>query len=614
MSNAATTSRAYTNRTQSLKNKQAVIDMIATGNPATIEGVLAKVGIPVRTYQYWRYSDKHFLAKVEAAKCEREIAYGGQVRRKMGDKTFDFAQERLHFFGNDSPWFHLEVVRAMETLGPGNILMVLFPPSHGKTTLYEDWATLRLAHDPSLRNHIGSETITLSMKILSRIQDRLANPLAKPKLTELTVKYGPFAPPRDDQRRRGQPWTKKYFDVWRKGEFDERDYSLAALGFGSQIIGSRSDHLHVDDVQSMKTLGQTESMVEEFVQDWLSRPGRSGITTIVGNRIDEGDFYEALIERLDDDILQVIRYPAIVERGGDAEPLWVKTCPDPCPRHDKGKCPGFTMEELDKEHRKHGDSIWERNWMQRPRAKLFSTFDERTVEGAFNPMRRLGDIVAGKAHVIGLDPAIGGRKTTTGGRNAMVTCQFDETGLTPVLIREDRTLRNNQEILAVLEDQICTVRAGGGFVSDVVIEENAFQKGLCNDLQLEGLRQQYGFAVRPHTTGSNKYDENIGVPSMVHTFLRKQVHLPWADDDFTRLWVGELRAQFLAWKPLIKGTHLRQDLLMAFWYVWTLWRHRRGTVMSEGVQSWKTERRLPFAPTNALVLPRGVVPSVLGGR
>lgn len=599
MSNAATTSRAYTNRTQSLKNKQAVIDMIATGNPATIDAVLAKVGIPRKTYEYWRYSDKHFVAKVEAAKCEREIAYGGQVRRKTGSKTFDFAMERKHFFGHESPWFQLEVVRAMEFLPPGNTLMVLLPPEHGKTTLYEDWLTLRLAHNPSLRNHVGSESISLSKKILARVQDRLANSRADHRMTELVVKYGPFAPPKDDQRRRGQPWTKQYFDVWRKNEFDERDYSLAALGFGSQIIGSRSDHLHVDDVQSVKTLGQTDSMVTEFLQDWLSRPGESGITTIMGNRIDEGDFYEALIEHLDDDLMQVIRYPAIVERDGEAEPLWPER---------------WTMEKLDRMRRKVGDEVFERNWMQRPRAKLFSTFDERTVEGAFNPMRRLGDIVAGKAHVIGLDPAIGGRKTTTGGRNAMVTCQFDETGLTPVLIREDRTLRNNQEILAVLEDQICTVRAGGGFVSDVVIEENAFQKGLCNDLQLEGLRQQYGFAVRPHTTGSNKYDENIGVPSMVHTFLRKQVHLPWADDDFTRLWVGELRAQFLAWKPLIKGTHLRQDLLMAFWYVWTLWRHRRGTVMSEGVQSWKTERRLPFAPTNALVLPRGVVPSVLGGR
>lgn len=575
---------------KSRERQKALLAKIADGY--YIKVACTELGIPYRTYEVWRQRYPAFRARVEEAKVNGRHhlgILGGPTPTHTGDKTFDFAMERAHFFGHDSPAFQLEMVHAFENLAPGNILMVLLPPDHGKTTLYEDWATLRLAHSPFLRHHIGSESVTLSRKILGRVASRLDNTMADPRMSELITKYGPFSPPRDAERRRGQPWTSTHFDVFRKAEFDERDYSMAALGFGSQIIGSRSDHLHVDDVQSMKTLGQTESMVDTFSQDWLSRPGREGITTIVGNRVDEGDFYQALMERLPPDILQVIKYPAIVERDGKAEPLW----------------PGrWSLETLDKERRKLGnDAIWERNWMQRPRARSMRTFDEATVDRCLHPLRKLGDIVPGASHVIGIDPAVGERMTKGAGRNAMVTCQFDETGITPVLIRQDQNLVNNQQILAVLEDAICTVQAGKGYVTDVVIEENAFQKGLANDVQLLDMRDRYGFAIRPHQTGMNKYDENIGVPSMAHTMLTDKVHIPWAADDYTRLWCGELRAQFLAWRPLKRGSQLRQDILMALWFVWVLWRQRRGAVPNRS-QAWQTGAKLAYKPTSGLVLGR----------
>jgi hypothetical protein len=589
------------------------LEFIATG--MMVKDALVEVGIPFSTYQDWRTTHKDFAAKVDAAKARAHRAWEGPPKRTGNHATFDFAVERLYYFGNESPAYQLEVVQAMETLPPGRLLLVLLPPNHGKTTMFEDYATLALAHDPSLRIHIGSESIGLARKILRRIQSRLENSTADPRLTDLICKYGPFAPPTDDSKRRGQPWRAEFFDIWRKGDFDERDYSVAALGFGSNVIGSRSDWLHADDVQSMKTLGQTETMIETFVQDWLSRPGKSGRTTIVGNRVDEGDFYEALMDRIPSDLLHIIRYPAIVERDGEAVPLWPRSCPEDCTEHEPNLHPGWTMQELDDACRIAGPATWERNWMQRPRAKMFQTFDERTVDHCLVPLRKLGHITKGQAHVIGVDPAIGNRVTPGAGRNAIITCEFTERGITPVLIREDRNFTNNSQILAAIEDQIVTVRAGGGFVSDVVIEENAFAKGLVYDPQLDALRHQYGFAVRPHTTGANKHDENIGVPSMVHTMLKDQIHLPWADDEYTRLMVGELRAQFLAWKPKLRGTQLRQDLLMAFWFVWILWRNRRGaSVEATNGQHWQTAHRSPFKPTNGLVLPTGFNPTVIGSR
>lgn len=601
-------------RNGSLARKRRFLELIAEPG-ALLVNVLRDMPLAQSTYESWRTRDPEFRLRVEEAKTRRQEKWEGPPRRTgHGHEVTDFAAERLYYFGNQSPLYQLEVVEAIESLAPGHVLLVLLPPNHGKTTMFEDYATLALAHDPSMRIHIGSESIGLARKILRRVQARLENSMADARLTELIVKYGPFAPPLDESKRRGQPWRAEFFDIWRKGEFDERDYSVAALGFGSNIIGSRSDWLHADDVQSYKSLGQTDTMIETFVQDWLSRPGKHGRTSVVGNRVDEGDFYEALTERLPSDLLHVIRYPAVIERDGEAQPLWPKTCPAPCKTHGlRELCPGWTMEELDNERRKHGEATWERNWMQRPRAKLFQTFDEKTVDNCLVPLRKLGHITQGSAHVIGVDPAIGNRTTPGAGRNAIVTCEFTERGITPVLIREDRNFTNNSMILAALEDQICTVRAGGGFVSDVVIEENAFAKGLVYDPQLEAMRHQYGFAVRPHTTGVNKHDENIGVPSMVHTMLKEQIHLPWADDEYTRLMVGELRAQFLAWKPSKRGAQLRQDLLMAFWFVWILWRNRRGaSVVEHNHQSWRTGHHSPFKPTPGLVLPAGYNPTVIG--
>jgi hypothetical protein len=614
---ASSTAASVVRRSKKFARQDEFLERIlAAEGHKTLRAIREELGISERNYFTWR-EDPKFKARLESARARAAaLRAGGELPRHLGVPQFDFAAERLYYFGNQSPAYQLEVVDAMQHLGPGNVLLVLLPPNHGKTTIFEDFATLSLAHDPSKRHHIGSETGSLSEKILGRVRSRLDNQGGDRRLQELIERFGPFAPQSGEAKRLSQPWRADRFDVWRKAKFDERDYSMAAVGFDSQVIGARSDHLHADDMQSRRTLGRTDAFIDKFTQDWLSRPGKQGITTIVGNRVDEGDIYEALMERLDPDILHVVRYPALVERDGVVGPLWPKTCPDPCPVHGRSTdCPGWSLEELDKEHRKHGDAVWERNWMQRPQARGLKTFDESIVDSCLNPMRRLGDITRDAAHVIGLDPAIGGRRSTNSGRNAITAWEFTSSGITLVAAREDQTLMNTQQILGAVEDIICTIRAGGGYVTDLVVEENAFQKGLVQDSQLRGMAEHYGFAVRPHVTGANKYDENVGVPSMVHSMLKQEIVLPWAADDYTRKWVKELRAQMLAWRPRTSGVALRQDLLMSSWFVWLLWRQRRGVAIQSRRGTWKTERRLPYQPTNSLVLPRGVVPPpILVGR
>jgi hypothetical protein len=591
MANPGATAR----RRESLQNKARVIH--AVGEGAMVKDALVNLGIAKKTYDSWRYHDKDFVAKLDSARNTSLAYIEGKPKATPNQhgETFDFAQERLYYFGHESPPFHLEMVEAYENNTPGTILMILLPPLHGKTTMFEDYMTLRYAHRPTTRAHVGSESQSLARKVLKRIRNRLDPAPGNRKLDELIEKYGPFAPPKDERAQSGQAWAATHFDIWTRYQEhdDERDYSMAALGFGSQVIGSRSDFLYVDDVQSRKTLNLTEKMFDEFQQDWVSRPADEGVTAIAGNRVDEGDFYEKVDDEWDSDLLKIIRYPAIVprfdEHGHESlQPLW----------------PGrWTMEKLELRKKMHGDDAWERNWMQRPKAVRTQTFNEPMLQSCYNPLLPYYTVNQGEPIYIGVDPGFG----TT----AMVAFAVQHGTIRLVAIKEERNLVNNQQILGHLEQMVLDLQLRGGQVTDVVFEENAFQKGLIQDEQLDLMRARYGFSVRGHLTGTNKYDENVGIPSIPYTMNRQEIAIPYAADDNTRFWTNEFVQQCLAWKPHVKGTKLRQDILMAFWFAWILWRDRRGSKPNPNAV-WETSHKLQGRPTRGLILPRGYAPSMSG--
>jgi hypothetical protein len=564
--------------------REEILELRRTG--MMVKECLAQTGVSTKAYERYRRTNMAFAQQMDALRRGDDPTPNGS--------RFDFEYERRVYFDHESPTFQLEVVRALERLRPGNILMVIFPPEHGKTTLFEDWACLRIAHDPSYMIHVGSESQSLSKKILAKVRQRM-NPPAGSRLNLFVNDFGPFAPQPNDQRGLSQPWSQTYFDVYRKREFDDRDYSMAAIGFGSQIIGSRSNHLHADDIQSLKTLGQTESMVDTFRQDWLSRPGETGITTVFGNRVDTGDFYESLEDAIDDDILQIIRMPAlIVDPDTQTEfPLWPER---------------WDLEKLDRMRRKVGEERWQRNWMQRPLAAGATSFSEEDMRACLDTNYSLERPPERDELVyIGLDPAM------KPGRNCVVGVAVGNQSLRLAYLREDVELNNNEQIMSVLNDAIMWLQSGGASVSDVVIESMNFQRGLARDERLQAMRHHWGFTLSEHLTGINKYDPDIGVPSMAASYTQRKVVLPWAEDTKTRTVVEDFIRQHLNWRPMKSGKKLRQDQVMAFWFAWIRWRGRR-----EELPLHPFERRstiniggLPYAPTRTgLVVPTRLAPIV----
>lgn len=544
------------------------------------------IGVSYSAYKQWRQRDSHFSTTVDLIRSGQSAV--------VSEWNGSYASFIETYFGHTLAWFQLLFIEELEKIPPGNILMALWPPEHGKTTTYENYASMKIARDPNWRGIIASENLQIAQRIVGRIRNRLEPHGPFPRFVD---EWGPFKPQTGAGKdvRISQPWGATYFNVFKKASHDERDYTLLALGRGSSIVSTRTQHLHVDDVQSIKTLGQTDAIEEWFRQDALSRPGETGITTMAGTRVGEDDIYERIAEDESlNGIVKVLRFKAVMTDYTDIEnpverPLWPER---------------YTLENLDRQKRKVGQEAWDRNYMQAPGVSRANqrTFTDECIEKALNPnLSLMHHPKEGSIGYVGLDPALGGQ-------NCIIACEVSPAQRLIVRrIREDTGLQQNEQIMGALGDVVQWYNRSGR-ITDVVIESMNFQKGLAMDERLRELSIQHGFITREHLTGWNKYDESIGIASMATSFLTGEIQLPWAEDDYTRAEIGELVRQLKAWKPGKKGNKLRQDRVMALWFVWILWRSRWKQVgqASHDPEKWR-RKGIPYSATpTGLVLPVGV--------
>ena len=231
--------------------------------------------------------------------------------------------------------------------------------------------------------------------------------------------------------------------------------------------------------------------------------------------------------------------------------------------------------------------------MQEPSSSLTATFTDDSIKKCLNPLRStLHDPPKDCTVYIGLDPALGGN-------NCVMAATPHEDKLKILFLREDIGLTRNEQILGIVEDAVLRCRMIGASVSDVVIEAMVFQKGLSRDQRLIEMTDQYGFRVREHLTGMNKYDETIGIPSMALSFMRGEIEIPYAEDPQTRHQADELIRQLKSWRPLARGTKLRQDRVMAMWFIWILWRQRRAAFQVDTSQF--DFKALPYNKTRSKI-------------
>lgn len=548
-----------------------------TINPRPIEHVCEVVGVTSRTYRNWRAEHPTFAAAVDAAR--------GHTKDVDQAIAGDFLAFRKQYLGSDTTWFQAQIVEALEddSVGGGGITLVLFPPEHGKTTTVEDYITWKLSTDKNYRVTFGSESQNHARKALRRVRNRLEIDGPYPRLV---ADFGPFAPVgRNADYRGAQPWGQDFFDIWGRSKGDERDYSMVALGFGSGIAGSRTDLLVGDDLCSMRNVSQSEKLLETFRQDWLSRPGTKGRTVIIGTRVADGDIY---------DLMEAADLPDHIVRFKAHDPQRYELFDTPWLWPER-----YSPDEYAKMRKNVGESAWARNYQQAPRAAGDSTFTADMLDEAANPMRSVLHRAPKEAAGIfeGLDPGFG--------TNAIVVCAGTVDKLWVLGGRIDHTFTSNQEIFEACELAANEYTTRGARWLHLHIEDKAFQKGLLNDDALKALKTRYGITAIGHTTGTTKYDHNIGIPGMARDFRRGVIEIPGADDDATEAFMAHLRDQLIRWRPHVKGTALTMDLVMALWFAWLWWKdHRHGLgTYRPPTDDTASRPALPWQPT---VLPGGL--------
>jgi hypothetical protein len=560
------------------------LDLLRAGNSVVM--ACEKLPISYSLYKQWRTRDEGFRVEASAIIASRKaLKFGSSIE---GDE--DLAVFAQKYFGHTYASFHHRAIDAMKNTTPGGITVVMFPPEHGKTTLFEDWTNHKLAFDPTWRTIVLAEGSSISRKILGRVKNRM-EPLGPTPAYVNT--YGPFAPQTGEMARANQPWGADYFSVWRKPSFDERDYSVNALGAGSAIISARTDHLHLDDIQSRKSLQKTDLLEDLFHQDWLTRPGSRGITTIFGTPAGEDDFLARIEAKRDDlgKLMKIIKLPAIVhnELTGEEEPLWKEM---------------YSLDDLDGMRRKIGEDVWNLTYMMsRSVPSSRRTFSDDTIDAMLDRELTVKDRMEGAVCYLTLDPGLGT------GKNVVMCIEVHPTGRLIVRYTKEKVgLQRNEEIMNEVQFVVDRTRQLGARVSDLRIESMNFQKGLARDERLVDMCRREGIQVNEHLTGINKYDEAIGVPSMASSCIKREILIPYADDPETRAQGDELIRQLKAWKPYHRGKSLRQDRVMTLWFGWILWQWRHKTVPlpASGAPEMFRRQGLPFSPTKTgLLIPMG---------
>lgn len=527
------------------------IHLISEGMRA--EEACREIGISTTTYYTWSHKYPNFRDQVHLARQNWSARWHGSEDGGWRD----FSEFRKRFFRFDTYPLHLQIIDAIEQTKPMEVTLILVAPETGKTTLLEDKICETLGKDPDRRIAYISESIGHARKVGSRIRRRMTD---RVDFGDYISKYGPFY--EDGQERSGKVWSADHFTVYKAGH-DERDYSFEARGAKSQIQGSRIDDMYIDDVQSLKSLDQTEKIVDMFRQEWIPRV-KKGRIVIIMTRVGKGDFAERVIEL--DLVDHLVEVPILDPNGRSVIPeLW-------------------SEDQLAQRKKKVGPEIWARTYMQDPISESNKTFTNDVLEG-FKDYARVIEKKNEALTIMSLDPGLSGG-------NCLTVAQLWPTRLEVVDQIADYGLGRTEGILRRVNEFAAKYRP-----SDFIIEMMAFQQALGKDDRMLALAQKYGFRIYPHQTGDNKYDSFFGVGSMATSMRAQEMTIPWGDDQAQETF-HPLLDEMQAWKPHVRGTRLRQDRIMSLWFIHLYWMNQRKVIDFQVKKEVIRARSLPWKPTS----------------
>lgn len=482
-----------------------------------------------------------FLDKVEAAKDAEE-----KVEEKKGpDGRFDvppFAEFFRMYFGgwtcpdcevhHELPPFHEEIIEAIQN--PDNRRVVVnIPPYHSKSTLITVWDTVyKIVRDRDYRTIIVSKTGDFSKLLLRQIEEILTNEeLYETSERNLIKDFGPFKPTSNPV------WNTEQLVVAGRTRA-EKDPTVLALGFGSQIYGRRADEVKFDDVATLENSGNPErvaAMLEWIDKEALSRIGKRGRAIWVGTRVSSGDIYVPLGQRSG---YEVIRYPALLDDNTETV-LWPEHFP-------------YSQVLIHRSEMKPADFQLVYQNIDIP--GLGASFTEEMLEDAKDMTRVRGQFDPQWRLIAGLDPA-GANKHS--GYTAFTLLGIDLTTgfrylVDQVAVKAMKAPQMRDQIFSWSDTYpIFEWRVEANGVQSQLVQYN---EEIIRFLNARGIR------VVPHHTQGNKWDREFGVETIATLFHSQMISIPWGNQPTAQ-----------AFQPLIDefiGFPMAQtsDRVMSWWF------------------------------------------------
>lgn len=485
----------------------------------------------------------------------------------------------LHYFGdkiNELKDFHLRLIDTATSHRRG---LILYPASHGKTTLVSTllpiWA---LCRDPEMRIALILKNDSDAKGVMRAIQFELLGN------EQLIRDFGPFKADGDERKA----WSLERMDVAGRTRMDKSS-SIAAFGAGARTaIGYRTDWTICDDIITDKNSATPDQ--RQKVREWFNLGPETmsphGRLTVIGTLFHPEDLYNDLIElrvptgehegrrfyqvQREDAIVVVCRC-GHVERDHHDNQASCTSC----------KCQGFVED--------HEEALWPEErpilWLMERKASMGTLdFNKRYRNIAVDPSRmvfreehvkggyignekypgcldenyRIGEYEPGWKIYCGFDPAVGVSRSTKFCAHltlAVGSCQLHDRCYWVVDLKRDQmTLPQQVKLIIERHQDYDAVRS--------VIEANSAFAGLMQAVEQEMNDHGLALPITPHyTTRTNKPDPETGVERMAPWFEQGKVHIPWGDS------VSRNRMkQFVEELIMYPGRYT--DSVMAFWFAW----------------------------------------------
>ena len=550
----------------------------------TVEQACASAGKSLKTYEYYRRSDRVFADKMDRTRLglrDKNFALGdiseitfAQFRdRFLKNKTFPHQQNLVDMIEVGKPsWLHPSM--KYEPGLANNRILLNIPPNHAKSmTITIDYVTWQVCKNPNFRVLIVSQTQRLAADFLYAIKQRLTHP----SYEELQSAYAAGV----GFKSKSASWqaTRVTFgDELR--ESSEKDPNIEAVGIGGQIYGKRADMIIIDDAVTLSNANDFERQIKWLTQDVRSRLNPTGKLIVIGTRVASVDLYKELRneDRYPGGIVpwSYLAMPALLEIADKPEE-WVTLWPESDQPFDgqkeeerdssTGFYPRWNGRNLYNERQSMDASTWALIYQQQDISDD-AAFDPVCVRGSIDGMRKSGRLTAGHpghprdlngfTYICGLDPAMVGD-------TAAICYAIDRATSKRYIVDAIKITRPSP---AAIRNLIFDWTSLYG-PSEWIVEKNAFQSFLTQDEGIKMHLASKGVQFKEHHTGSNKWDAGFGVASMATLFGTKQhdnkhhrdnlIHLP---SDQTEN-IKALIEQLITWSPTTKG---KTDMVMALWF------------------------------------------------